>query len=196
MQRLNRITSHLTQARAGNTPLAHHPVSNDSSGDVDFTKKDWTVVFGDDDRYTIRLLQASDFPKGFPAILSQLTKIGNITEKRFLKQFEKTSKSLETHTAVIEDTVEGKIIASATVLIEYKFTHGCSQVGHVEDVVVDSTYRGLRLGKRIIDILKDICVAHDCYKIILDCSAKNTYFYNKLGYTINEYHMANYLKKD
>ena len=34
-----------------------------------------------------------------------------------------------------------------------KTLQGCSKCGHIEDVVVDSTYRGLRLGLRIIEAL-------------------------------------------
>lgn len=194
-ERLRRITSHLTQS-----PAQHpHSVSaaSVSANDVDYTQKGWTVAFGDDDRYVTRLLAATDYPKGFPAILSQLTKIGDISHEQFLARFETIAKTGDmTHTVVIEDTLKGKIIASATALLEYKFTHGCGQIGHVEDVVVDSTYRGLRLGKRIVNTLREICVAYGCYKIILDCGTHNVPFYKKLGYEINENHMACYLKKD
>lgn len=37
--------------------------------------------------------------------------------------------------------------------MELKFIRGCGKCGHIEDVVVDSTYRGLRLGLRVIEAL-------------------------------------------
>ena len=33
--------------------------------------------------------------------------------------------------------LEGKVIGCATLLIEPKFIHECSNVGHIEDVVID-----------------------------------------------------------
>ena len=50
------------------------------------------------------------------------------------------------------------IIACITVLIEQKFTHQCSRVGHIEDVVTDNNYRGKGLGKLIVDY--DLLMIH------------------------------------
>jgi glucosamine-phosphate N-acetyltransferase len=33
-------------------------------------------------------------------------------------------------------------------MIEKKLIHGAGKVGHIEDVVVDETYRGKKLGQR------------------------------------------------
>lgn len=46
------------------------------------------------------------------------------------------------------DEEKGRIIAAATLLLEHKFIRNCGTAGHIEDVVVDSTYRGLKLGAR------------------------------------------------
>ena len=53
---------------------------------------------------------------------------------------------------VIADTND-KIIGAATLLIEKKLLHGGASVGHIEDVVVDSTERGRGLGKMLISSL-------------------------------------------
>jgi GNAT superfamily N-acetyltransferase len=53
----------------------------------------------------------------------------------------------------IADMDKKQIIATATLVVELKFIRGCSKCGHIEDVVVDSTYRGLRLGLRVIEAL-------------------------------------------
>ncbi len=39
-------------------------------------------------------------------------------------------------------------MAAGTVLFERKFIRSCGIVGHIEDVVVDSSCRGMRLGQR------------------------------------------------
>ena len=51
------------------------------------------------------------------------------------------------------DLDKHQIIATATLVVELKFIRGCGKCGHIEDVVVDSTYRGLRLGLRVIEAL-------------------------------------------
>lgn len=53
----------------------------------------------------------------------------------------------------VADVDKQQIIATATLVVELKFIRGCSKCGHIEDVVVDSTYRGLRLGLRVIEAL-------------------------------------------
>ena len=50
---------------------------------------------------------------------------------------------------LLADLDTGKVIATATLFVERKFIRNCGKCGHIEDVVVDSTYRGLRLGARL-----------------------------------------------
>lgn len=93
------------------------------------------------------------------------------------------------------------------------------QCGHIEDVVVDSTYRGKNFGLkcvglctflfsplcRLIEQLKHISFAKGCYKVILDCSQKvlralvlacsdeqNVPFYEKTGFKVKEVQMVLY----
>ena len=49
---------------------------------------------------------------------------------------------------VAEDTAKRRVVGSATAVIEQKMIHGCGRVCHIEDVVVDSAYRGRRIGQR------------------------------------------------
>lgn len=60
------------------------------------------------------------------------------------------------------DVDKKAIIATATLVVELKFIRGCSKCGHIEDVVVDSTYRGHRLGLRVIEALMTAAQARDC----------------------------------
>lgn len=97
----------------------------------------------------IRRLERTDFTKGFPAILSQLTDLGDVNEAKFQATFDRIMNLPNLyHVMVGEDVGTGRIACAATLIIEDKFIHGCGRVGHVEDVVVDSNYRGLNLGAR------------------------------------------------
>nr|GEV91316.1 glucosamine 6-phosphate N-acetyltransferase isoform X2 [Tanacetum cinerariifolium] len=46
------------------------------------------------------------------------------------------------------------IVATGSVFIEKKFVRSCGKAGHIEDVVVDSSARGMQLGKKVIGNLK------------------------------------------
>lgn len=149
---------------------------------------------GGDDGLQLRELQAGDYHKGFLQLLSQLTSVGDISFEQFTQRLrEQQSSGTGTYrVAVIEDSSKNLIIATATLMVERKFVHNCGLVGHVEDVVVNSTYRGKNLGIRVVQALIDWAKEAGCYKIILDCSEKNVPFYNKLGFQKKEEHLALY----
>ena len=55
---------------------------------------------------------------------------------------------------VIEDLRKQKIIGAGSVIIESKFVRNLGLCGHIEDIVVDKSYRGKNLGRRLIELLK------------------------------------------
>merc|ERR1711963_1059480 len=67
-------------------------------------------------------------------------------------------------------------------MIEAKFVHGGSQVGHVEDVVVDAAHRKKGLARELLAALANQARTAGCYKIILDCKEENAAFYEKCQY--------------
>lgn len=95
---------------------------------------------------------------------------------------------------VITDST-GTIIAAGTLILERKFIRNCGLVGHVEDIVVDSSQRGKNLGKILLQILKDLAVKMGCYKVILDCEESKVQFYEKCGFTEKGRQMAFYTTK-
>ncbi|GKC96776.1 glucosamine 6-phosphate N-acetyltransferase, partial [Tanacetum coccineum] len=68
----------------------------------------------------------------------------------------------------------------------------CGKAGHIEDVVVDSSARGMQLGKKVIGFLADHARSMGCYKVILDCSVGNKAFYEKCGFKEKEIQMVKY----
>ena len=77
-----------------------------------------------------------------------------------------------------------------TVFIERKFLRGLSSVGHIEDIAVDKSQQGKKLGLRIINALTLISESHSAYKTILNCSDSNVPFYEKCGYSKKENEMV------
>lgn len=135
-----------------------------------------------------RLLSLTDYEKGYFELLSQLTVAPKVSFQKFSDAFQKIQKSSNTFIRVIEDYESQIIIGSSTVIIEQKFLRECRSVGHIEDVVVHKDYRKQGLGNILIQGLIDLCKSLDCYKIILDCSPENVYFYEKCGLQKSDSH--------
>lgn len=99
------------------------------------------------------------------------------------------------------------MVATGTVFMEKKFLRGLGIVGHIEDIAVDKTQQGKKLGLRIIQALTGISEALGAYKTILNCSDNNirkptrpgtevlvqnfcTAFYEKCGFVKKENEMV------
>ena len=134
-----------------------------------------------------RLLQPSDYASNFLSVLEQLTTVGPISKSKFMQQLDLMRQSKCQHVVVIErestDTKQSKIYATATILIEHKVGRLGQSSGHIEDVVVDSSARGLGLGLKVICILIQIATNEKCAEVVLDCSEKNVAFYEKCGFS-------------
>lgn len=126
----------------------------------------------------IRPLCKSDY-SSYLEVLSELTQVGNVSQE----QFEDFVDSL--HDKHLVEVIEsnGQIIACATLVIEQKLIHEYSKYGHIEDVVVRSSHRGMGLGR--ILILRMMWMAKGCYKVLLNCSDKNVEFYQKCSFRRN-----------
>jgi len=147
------------------------------------TFKDSVTVTEPGEGLRTRPLRRDDYEKGFPSILSQLTAVGDVTQKDFQNSFDRMKESANTYyVTVIEDVNKGVVIGSATLLLEQKFIHDCAKRGRIEDVVVDDQYRGKHLGKILLTTLVSLCKHLDCYKISLDCRDQMIPFYETLGF--------------
>mmetsp|Transcript_6048 Transcript_6048/g.14026 ORF Transcript_6048/g.14026 Transcript_6048/m.14026 type:complete len:155 (-) Transcript_6048:194-658(-) len=138
---------------------------------------------GLDSEYRLRLLERDDFGKGYVQLLAQLTSADGLTEEAFQAIFDHRQALTETYrSVVIEHVPSSQVVATATLLVEKKFVHKGSSVGHIEDVVVDAGHRKKGLAKQALAFLEQEAKNLNCYKIILDCSDENVPVYEKSGY--------------
>ncbi|KAK9107915.1 hypothetical protein Syun_023926 [Stephania yunnanensis] len=145
------------------------------------------------DRFYLRRLELSDKSKGFIDLLQQLSAVGSISDEEFEERFHELASRGEEHViCVVEDRISRRIVATGTVFVEKKFLRGCGKAGHIEDVVVDASARGAKLGKKVVDSLVEHARLLGCYKVILDCSMENKGFYKKCGFEEKAVQMAIY----
>lgn len=134
-----------------------------------------TPVSANDTHLVIRRVEPTDYEKGHCALLAQLTQVGEISAESYGTRLRRMQSCGDTYTTlVIEDLSTSTIIASATLLIELKFVHGCGSVGHIEDVVVKDGYRGKNLGLKIVAALHEIARIKGCYKVHKQTQRKQT----------------------
>ncbi len=119
----------------------------------------------------LRRLNKNDYEQ-FLVLINQFRET-DFTEKDFILTLDKIEKNSEIW--IIEN--EDKIIASATIIFEYKFIFDISCLAHIEDVIVDINYRRKGYGKILINHLKEIAKSNNCYKLTLDCNDTNVNFY-------------------
>jgi glucosamine-phosphate N-acetyltransferase len=145
---------------------------------------------------TVRPLRFDDYARGFPAVLSDLTVVGDVTETQFKERFAEMQATPSTYYIICveipAETAGGTaktIVGSGSVIIEKKFIRNVGRVGHIEDIVVSASMRGNGLGEVIIWLLCAISEQAGCYKAILDCSPDNAPFYQKCGLVEKEVKM-------
>ncbi|KAJ4972140.1 hypothetical protein NE237_005239 [Protea cynaroides] len=144
-----------------------------------------------EERFQVRRLEIADKSKGFIELLQQLSVCDSVSEEEFRARFQELKSHADDHVIfVIEDKRSSKIIATGSIFVEKKFLRNCGKVGHIEDVVVDSSARGMKLGQKIISSLTDHARSVGCYKVILDCSLDNKGFYEKCGFQQKSIQMA------
>ncbi|KAM0679004.1 Glucosamine-phosphate N-acetyltransferase-like protein [Binucleata daphniae] len=148
-----------------------------------------------DQNFVIRDLEASDYENGFIDLLNELTETGNITKEMFLERFNMIKQNKDYTIRVIIDKNTKKVVGAGTLFLERKFIHACATKGHIEDIVIDKTYRGKHFGQVIVTDLVDLSKQKGCYKTVLCCRDEITGFYEKCDFTTKEREMVIYHKK-
>lgn len=137
-------------------------------------------------QFVLRPLHLDDYNLGFAKVLAMLTDIEGLNCATFKETYLKLETAKNYFVVVIEDTKKHLIVAAGTLLVEQKFIHNAGKIGHIEDIVSHSEYRGMNLGRAVIEALIAVSRHNKCYKTILDCSEKNVlYDLFRLNFTRN-----------
>ena len=88
--------------------------------------------------------------------------------------------------------IDDELIATGTIIYEPKIIHGCQNVGHIEDIVVQREYRSHGIASEIIQQLIADSKKNNCYKVTLDCHYSNIEFYEKNSFVHKGAQMAIY----
>jgi len=80
---------------------------------------------------------------------------------------------------------DGKVVGTASAIVEEKLIHDGGKVGHVEDVAVLPGMRGKGLGKEIVGKLLAHLGSVGCYKAVLHCDEAKAGFYEAIGFHRN-----------
>lgn len=140
----------------------------------------------------IRECDIMKYRTSYLELLSQLTVVNadEITETDFQSQIAEITKNPyhEIYLAISDNL----IIASATFYIEPKIIRNLGRVGHIEDVVVDQSYRRMGIARQLLQYIIEKARQKACYKIILNCSIDNQPLYEKIGFMAKERQMAMY----
>jgi len=141
--------------------------------------------------YQIRKIESNDFDKKYLHLLKQLTIIDSdkITKEMFDKFIHTLNENHQIY--VIEE--QNIIIGTITILFEHKLIHTMGIVCHIEDLVIDSNFRGCKLSKLLIDKAIELSKQYGCYKLILNCNDNNVIVYEKCGFINNGNLMTMYL---
>ncbi|THH20630.1 hypothetical protein EW146_g755 [Bondarzewia mesenterica] len=138
----------------------------------------------------IRPLASTDYHRGHLAVLQVLTAVTDPGEAAYVAQFNTLRAIPHTYyTLVIVSKQTDRVVGVGSVFLERKFLRGLGIVGHIEDIAVDASQQGKKLGLRIIHALTGISESNGSYKTILNCSDKNIPFYEKCGFMKKENEM-------
>lgn len=129
--------------------------------------------------------------ESYIGLLSQLTEAPLLSKELFLHNLEEIKKIGDIY--VYYHQIENQIvfIGSGTIIFEPKIIRNGKYVGHIEDIVVDSSYRRMGIANKIIEKLVDLS-REKCYKIILDCTEDISEFYKKTGFQKRGIQMVQY----
>ena len=128
----------------------------------------------------IRQLEERDLLNGFLLSLDSLRDASSMDESRALEIFRAVS-SRPDHTVLVAE-LDGRIVGTATVLIEQKFIHCGGRAGHIEDVTVAKGVQSRGIGRSLVRACLEHAAAAGCYKTVLECADVVKEFYCSLGF--------------
>jgi glucosamine-phosphate N-acetyltransferase len=125
----------------------------------------------------------SDY-NGYLELMYEFTNYKHDTNfESFSKSIQSMKDTCSKKILVLFSPLENKIVGAGT-LFKLEKLHN-NPIGQIEDVIIADSYRGLGLGKLMIQKLSSIGLSEfKCYKIILNCLDKNIEFYKKCNFSV------------
>jgi len=108
------------------------------------------------------------------------------------EEYKNILNKIENNSTIWVVDYNNELIATTTIIYEYKFIHNIGKTGHIEDVCVDKNHRNKGIGNLLINHVVNEAHKENCYKIILNCDEKLENFYKKSGLEKNGIQMAKY----
>ena len=122
----------------------------------------------------MRPLARTDYSRAHLSVLAVLTSTPDLTVEQYTRAFDTLRSCPNTYfTVVIVSRATDTIVSVGSIFMEQKFTRNLGRVGHIEDIAVDKSMQGRKLGLRVIQALTGISEVTGCYKTILNCSDEN-----------------------
>ncbi len=126
----------------------------------------------------IREMFGPDITDDFLQVLAALSEVNLTVDEAKKVFFERLNRGIRTYIAIMD----GKLVGTASILIEQKFLHKGGKVAHIEDVAVHVDYQRKGIGTALVGYLVERAREAKCYKAILDCFEYLVPFYNKIGF--------------
>jgi glucosamine-phosphate N-acetyltransferase len=126
----------------------------------------------------IREVTPRDLSEGFLESLAALAEVRLTPEQALEVLRQRQRAGVRTYVA----RVQGRVVGTASLLLEQKFIHGGGWVGHIEDVAVLGEFQGRGIGSALVKHAAEAAREHGCYKVILDCFEHLVEFYGRLGF--------------
>ena len=123
-------------------------------------------------------LTAPDLSLGFLEALASLTEVGLSPQEAGPIFRQRLKAGIRTYVA----RRDGRVIGTASLLVERKFIHRGGLVGHVEDVAVHQGYQRQGIGTALVAHATQEAKKLGCYKVILNCFEHLVPFYSRIGY--------------
>lgn len=90
---------------------------------------------------------------------------------------------------LIVGTIKGQIVGFCSLTIKNNLWLA-GKLGHVDEIVVDESFRGQGIGKKLMERITEIAKENSCKRIELDSAfhRKNAHgFYKSIGYEVRAY---------